>query len=184
MATNAKALKALYEALGGEEELVNPSNLDCLNAIAVLGGGEAQETNAAAINEIAENPPSGGGGSGDIVKRVQCTLNNTSSTKVEVDSYELDEAFGAIIRKSRQVLAGRTDNFYLLASGYADDQTSPHAEGRVYFYFTSAVADQRTLTATKGTFSDTAIQSDKKGMYATLSGDWDDGTVAITVANA
>ena len=63
MATNAKALKALYEALGGEEELVNPSNLDCLNAIAVLGGGEAQETNAAAINEIAENPPSGGGGS-------------------------------------------------------------------------------------------------------------------------
>lgn len=64
MATNAKALKALYEALGGEEELVNPSNLECLNAIAVLGGGEAQKSIAAAIKEITDNPPTGGDGGG------------------------------------------------------------------------------------------------------------------------
>ena len=58
--TNTEALKAVYEALGGDTELVNPSNLDVLNAIAELNGGTAQTSNAKAIKEIADNPPSGG----------------------------------------------------------------------------------------------------------------------------
>ena len=57
--SNLDALKALYTALGGEEDISGATTLvEILNAIARIGGGEGTATiNAEAIAEIAANLP-------------------------------------------------------------------------------------------------------------------------------
>lgn len=184
MATNAKALKALYEALGGEEELVNPSNLECLNAIAELGGGEAQDSNAKAIMEIAENPPSGGGGGGSKVQLGACVITNSSTGKITVDSLELDEGTGFIVPKMLEIVAGRTETAYLVAGGLAEDGVTPYPTGVLHITYATAVGNSRTVTATKGNTAASVLASNNKDWYSQVGGTWDTGELAITVANA
>lgn len=76
--TNTEALKEIYNALGGNEALEGASNLDVLNAIAELNGGTAQDSNAKAIKEIADNPPSGGGGSSDFSTATVTFINSAA----------------------------------------------------------------------------------------------------------
>lgn len=58
--TNTEALKLLYTAVGGTDEIpADATNLDVLNAIAVHFGGSAQESNADAIAEIAAHYSAG-----------------------------------------------------------------------------------------------------------------------------
>ena len=66
MAKTVDALKALYEALGGEEELTTNKTVDVLNAIAeqIEGEGGAHLT-AEAIANIAAAIEEGGDNGGD-----------------------------------------------------------------------------------------------------------------------
>lgn len=181
--TNTEALKEVYAALGGEEALEGASNLDVLNAIAELNGGTAQDSNAKAIKEIADNPPSGGGG-GSKVQLAACKITNSSSGKITTTNYELDEATGFVVPKLFEIAAGRTETIYMVAGGLADDGVTPYPTGLLHIAFATAVGNQRTITATKGNLTNSAMNSNAKDWYAGAGGDYTDGALEITVANA
>lgn len=181
--TNTEALKEVYAALGGEEALEGASNLDVLNAIAELNGGTAQDSNAKAIKEIADNPPSGGGG-GSKVQLGACVITNSSTGKITVDSLELDEGTGFIVPKMLEIVAGRTETAYLVAGGLADDGVTPYPTGVLHITYASAVGNSRTVTATKGNTAASVLASNNKDWYSQVGGTWDTGELAITVANA
>lgn len=173
MATNAKALKAVYEALGGEEELVNPTNLEVLNKIAELGGGEAQDSNAKAIMEIAENPPSGGGGTAPTLMPVE-VVNDTSN---KLTAYGLSYSNGdnAIICGPTEV--GGHDHKTIYLSRYSIGNT---VEGfsMITFANTSAFTGT-TIAATDATLTSVAHT---KGWYYRLHGN-DETKPTITVSS-
>lgn len=97
--TNTEALKEVYNALGGNDALEGASNLDVLNAIAELNGGTAQDSNAKAIKEIADNPPSGGG-SGDFTSATLLYSSEQQSVSVTIKAPVYDEDSGATVSES------------------------------------------------------------------------------------
>ena len=91
--TNTEALKALYIALGGDEEDVQDctTNTEVLNAFAVMyeGDGDA-ETNAKALENIiavADNIGGGGGGAAPVLSKVKVT--NYTTLRTTIAAYEV-----------------------------------------------------------------------------------------------